>query len=146
MHSLDMTKKSIIDSIKEYMKLHQIKEFNNFFFEEIEGLSGKDEEEYSNLIEEVEYNMWNSDFPYMTSDTDCAMPLTLWIDQNDKLTMTCALLWTGEGGITGEDEKVFNEDEFMDLYCVDNLNNLLQNIQDERFYRLNELVNQSSKI
>ncbi len=136
----DEIKKSIINEIKDYMKGCQKTELICFFFEEDENIADEKREEYDNLVEMVDEDMWSADFDYYARSTNRALPLKMWVDEDGKLLINCALIWFGGGGISGDEERVFDERDLIYHDTLFSLEQLFKNIQNPVFHRLNKML------
>ena len=134
-------KKSIINAIKDYMNEYGITRFVNWFFEEDDRIKDENKDEYENLFYQTDEDRINTIFDYCTETSDLAQPNTLSLNENGELQMECGLA-VSEIGYLLDDTETFNENAIIRIiYPIDVLNQCLLNLQNEKFHRMNELIN-----
>lgn len=138
-------KKNIIDAIKDYMNEHKMKMFKLYFCEDEDldndSLKEEDVEEYERLYDEIECDIHNHGFDYVLSCTYYVVPAKVYVNEG-KLTVDSVMI--GHSGCASwiDDElETFDEDGLMEIFTTDSLNQILLNLQNEKFHRMNELIN-----
>ncbi len=129
-------KKSIINAIKDYMNEHGITRFVNWFFEEDDRITDENMDEYENLFYETDDDRSYTIFDYWTESSDLAQPNALSLNEKGELLMECGLIDTFDETQTFDEEAIIRI-----IYPIDVLNQCLLNLQNEKFHRMNELIN-----
>ena len=134
-------KKNIINAIKDYMNEHGITHFVNWFFEEDDRIKDENKDEYENLFYQTEDDRSYTIFDYWTESSDLAQPNALSLNEKGELLMECGLIVSEIGNMLDEPQTFDEEAIIRIINPIDVLNQCLLNLQNEKFHRMNELIN-----
>ncbi len=137
----NVIKMNIINDIKEYMKNHSLNQLLIRLEEDDDRVDEENLDEYDSLYTDVEDDIFNTAFDYYTGDTNSAEPNKVYIDDEGKLMLECELVGFDRHSSWGADEpEIFCEEGLMKYCPSDILNQILLNVQNEKFQRMNELI------
>ena len=137
----NVIKMNIINDIKEYMKKRHLNQLLIRFENDDYRVDEENQDEYEMLYDAVEDDFFNTTFDYYTEDTNSAEPNKVFIDDEGELMLECDLVGFDRHSSWGRDEpELFSEGGLMEYCPSDILNQILLNVQNEKFHRMNELI------
>ena len=132
-------RKNIINAIKDYMNEHGITRFVNWFFEEDDRIKDENMDEYKDL--------------YLKTDAGRYIPIDYWheaqippphslsLNKNGELLMECSVYDEEIGYLINETRTLGEFEINFTQFPIYLLNQCLLNLQNEKFHRMNELIN-----
>lgn len=137
----NVIKINIINDIKKCMNERKVKQLMLRFEYDRDEVEEENWEEYAALFDDTEVDTFNTVFDYYTGNTNSAEPLKAFIDDEGKLMLECYLVGYDEHSSWGPSEPEILAEEVLLKYCPSCiLNQILLNVQNEKFHRMNELI------